>query len=65
MKRYTRYIDRVTVKGSHFPIGLYTIDMVVDDLPPSKDISEEELNDPEKIEERKDDLLQKKLELSH
>ncbi len=37
MKRYTRYIDRVTVKGSIKPIGFYTIDMVVDTLPPSKD----------------------------
>lgn len=37
MKRFTRYIDRVTVKGSIRPIGLYTIDMVVDGLQPSKD----------------------------
>ena len=36
MKRYTRYIDRVTVKGSVKPIGLYTVDMLVANLPPSK-----------------------------
>ena len=36
MKRYTRYIDRVTVKGSIRPVGFYTIDMNVDNLPPSK-----------------------------
>ena len=37
MQRYTRYIDRVTVKGSIRPTGLYTVDMKVDHLPPSKD----------------------------
>lgn len=37
MQKYTRYIDKVTVKGSIRPIGLYTIDMNVDNLPPSKD----------------------------
>jgi hypothetical protein len=36
MKKYTRYIDRVTVKGSTDPIGLYTIDMDVSNCPPSK-----------------------------
>ena len=37
MKRYTRYIDRVTITGSFTPMGLYTVDMDVDDLPPSKE----------------------------
>jgi hypothetical protein len=36
MKEYTRYIDRVTVKGSIRPIGIYTIDSDCDDLEPSK-----------------------------
>lgn len=36
LKSITRYIDRVTVKGSNEPIGLYTIDVNVNDLPPSK-----------------------------
>lgn len=36
MKKYTRYIDRVTVKGSNKPIGLYTVDMDYEDLPRSK-----------------------------
>lgn len=38
MKSYTRYIDRVTVKGSIRPIGLYTVDMDVDNLPVKKEI---------------------------
>lgn len=37
MKSLVRFIDRVTVKGSTQPIGLYTIDVNVDDLPASKD----------------------------
>lgn len=37
MKNYARYIDRVTVKGSIRPIGLYTVDMDVDNLPPKKE----------------------------
>lgn len=36
MKKYTRYIDRVTVKGSTKPIGLYTVDMDYENLPRSK-----------------------------
>ncbi len=30
MKRYTRFIDHVTVKGATKPMGLYTVDMVRD-----------------------------------
>ena len=37
LKNYCRYIDRVTVKGSIKPMGLYTIDMDYKDLPRSKD----------------------------
>jgi hypothetical protein len=37
VKRFTRQIDMVTVKGSIVPIGFYTIDMEVDNLPVSKD----------------------------
>lgn len=37
LQRYTRSIDRVSVKGSNIITCLYTIDMVVDNLPPSKD----------------------------
>ncbi|KAL4493547.1 hypothetical protein ABPG72_004040 [Tetrahymena utriculariae] len=37
MKSYTRYIDRVTVKGSIRPIGLYTVDMDVENMPPKKE----------------------------
>ncbi len=36
MKKYTRYIDRVTVKGSIRPIGFYTIDTDCNNLPVSK-----------------------------
>ena len=36
MKMFTRYIDRVTVKGSSNPIGLYTVDMDYENLPRSK-----------------------------
>jgi hypothetical protein len=42
LKKFTRYIDRVTFKGSTEPMGLYTIDMIVDNLPPSKDPTEYE-----------------------
>ena len=35
-----RQIDKVTVKGSIEPIGLFTIDMYVDNLPPSTDPKE-------------------------
>lgn len=38
MKSYARYIDRVTVKGSIRPIGLYTVDMDVENLPQKKEI---------------------------
>nr|CAC81658.1 adenylyl cyclase [Tetrahymena pyriformis]CAD36506.3 adenylyl cyclase [Tetrahymena pyriformis] len=38
MKSFTRYIDRVTVKGSIRPIGLYTVDMDVENLPPKKEL---------------------------
>jgi len=38
MKKYARYIDRVTVKGSVRPIGLYIIDMNVDNLPEKNEI---------------------------
>ncbi|CAK94539.1 unnamed protein product (macronuclear) [Paramecium tetraurelia] len=36
VKKYTRQIDKVTVKGSVKPIGLFTVEMEADDLPPSK-----------------------------
>ena len=36
MQSYTRYIDKVTLKGSIRPIGLFTIDLYVDELPESK-----------------------------
>lgn len=38
MKKYTRYIDRVTVKGSIRPIGLYTVDMDVEHISVKKEI---------------------------
>lgn len=38
LKKYCRYIDRVTVKGSIRPIGLYTVDMDVDNLPVKKEV---------------------------
>lgn len=38
MKRYTRYIDRVTVKGSIRPIGLFTVDMDVENLPQKREV---------------------------
>ncbi|CAK82558.1 unnamed protein product (macronuclear) [Paramecium tetraurelia] len=37
LKKYQRQIDMVTVKGSVRPIGLYTIDIEGDNLPPSKE----------------------------
>jgi len=60
MKRYMRYIDRVTLIGQDEPIGLYTIDMDVENLPPSKDPDQY----PED-EDRKEFLNQKKLELTY
>ena len=46
-KSVARYIDRVTVKGSVRPIGLYTIDTDCDGLPPSK--MHENLSNFEKV----------------
>lgn len=40
MKVYTRYIDRVMMGGYSKPIGLYSIDMAVEKIPPSKDPEE-------------------------
>jgi hypothetical protein len=37
MARYTRCIDRVSVKGTNIITGYFSIDMNVDVLPPSKD----------------------------
>ncbi|CAD8077335.1 unnamed protein product [Paramecium sonneborni] len=46
IKKYLRQIDMVTVKGSVRPIGLYTIDIDADHIPPSK----EDYNQHEKLE---------------
>ena len=37
LQRYTRCIDKVSVKGTGIITGYYSIDMNVDVLPPSKD----------------------------
>jgi hypothetical protein len=43
MKYYVRQIDIVEVKGFNYPIGMYTVDMNLGDLPPSKDPDSEKL----------------------
>ncbi|CAK69742.1 unnamed protein product (macronuclear) [Paramecium tetraurelia] len=60
-QEYIRHIDRVCVKGSNIPVSLYTIDMNVDNLPPSNDPSAK-YKDFTK-EELKMLLRQKKLEI--
>jgi hypothetical protein len=37
MKQFCRNIDRVTVKGSNQPIGLYTVDLDLDNISPPSD----------------------------
>jgi hypothetical protein len=37
MKAFCRNIDRVTVKGSNQPIGLYTVDLDITNISPPSD----------------------------
>lgn len=37
MKAFCRNIDRVTVKGSNQPIGLYTVDLDIANISPPSD----------------------------
>jgi hypothetical protein len=37
MKPFCRNIDKVTVKGSNQPVGLYTIDLDISNISPSSD----------------------------
>lgn len=37
MKAFCRNIDRVTVKGSNQPIGLYTVDLDINNISPPSD----------------------------
>lgn len=37
MKQFVRNIDRVTVKGSNQPIGLYTVDLDINNISPPMD----------------------------
>ncbi|CAK87607.1 unnamed protein product (macronuclear) [Paramecium tetraurelia] len=60
-QEYIRHIDRVCVKGSNVPVSLYTIDMNVDNLPPSNDPSVKYKEFTK--EELKMILRQKKLEI--
>ncbi|CAD8192164.1 unnamed protein product [Paramecium octaurelia] len=60
-QEYIRHIDRVCVKGSNIPVSLYTIDMNVDNLPPSNDPSVKYKEFTK--EELKMILRQKKLEI--
>jgi class 3 adenylate cyclase len=39
MKQFCRNIDRVTVKGSNQPIGLYTVDLDLKNISPPADKS--------------------------
>lgn len=48
MKQFCRNIDKVTVKGSNEPIGLYTIDLNLNNISPPADKSKKYSN-PEQI----------------
>jgi hypothetical protein len=39
MKQFCRNVDKVTVKGSNQPVGLYTIDMDLSNISPPSDKS--------------------------
>lgn len=54
MKTYIRQIDEVTVKGSIKPIGLFTIDAYVDNLPLSKSKDEYDFTTQEMLELEKE-----------
>lgn len=44
MKQFCRNIDKVTVKGSNEPIGLYTIDLNLKNISPPADKSKKYSN---------------------
>lgn len=61
MKNFLRNIDRVTVKGSNNPIRLYTIDMNMENITPSRN----KLEKYRSAEERPDVEFKKELNMEY